>query len=54
MPNPLRLLRGARRVANVPDSTWGLHLVDASITQGTLVELAAKQAAAWHGDARSG
>jgi pimeloyl-ACP methyl ester carboxylesterase len=38
-------LRGARRFVNVPDATWGLHLVDANIAQGTLVELAARQAA---------
>jgi hypothetical protein len=31
-----------------PDATWGLHLVDANIALGDLVDLVAAQARRWH------
>ena len=30
-----------------PDPNWGLHLVDANIAMGDLVDVVGKQAAAW-------
>jgi pimeloyl-ACP methyl ester carboxylesterase len=39
-------LNGAPTPKPVPDATWGLHLTDANIAQGTLVDLVAKQARA--------
>jgi pimeloyl-ACP methyl ester carboxylesterase len=40
-------LNGAPELHAVPDATWGLHLTDANIAQGTLVDLVAKQARAY-------
>jgi len=40
-------LNGAPTPRAVPDATWGLHLTDANIAQGTLVDLVAKQTRAY-------
>ena len=41
--------RGASPVIHpAPDATWGLHLVDANIALGNLVDLVARQASHWH------
>jgi Protein of unknown function (DUF3089) len=40
-------LNGAPAPRAVPDDTWGLHLTDANIAQGTLIDLVAKQARAY-------
>jgi hypothetical protein len=38
---------GARRLNPTPDATWGLHLVDANIGLGNLVDLVHSEAAAY-------
>jgi hypothetical protein len=43
----IRPLGGAPKLLALPDETWGLHLTDASIALGNLVELVRHQAAAW-------
>jgi Protein of unknown function (DUF3089) len=40
-------LNGAPTPNSVPSAAWGLHLTDANIAQGTLVDLLAKQARAY-------
>jgi hypothetical protein len=40
-------LGGAPTLTPVPDATWGLHLVDANIALGNLVDVVRTQAAAW-------
>jgi pimeloyl-ACP methyl ester carboxylesterase len=40
-------LNGAPELHAVPDATWGLHLTDANIAQGTLVNLVATQGRAF-------
>jgi hypothetical protein len=40
-------LNGAPTPRAVPDANWGLHLADANIALGNLVDLVAKQARAW-------
>jgi hypothetical protein len=42
-------LNGAPTPRAVPDAGWGLHLTDANIAQGNLVDLVAKQARAYEG-----
>jgi hypothetical protein len=44
-------LSGAPVLNNVPDATWGLHLVDANIALGNLVDVVKAEIKAYIGEA---
>ena len=48
----IKPMNGAHAPAELPDPTWGLHLVDANIAQGNLVEIVRREAAAFTAEAR--